>query len=229
MLQPEVESSTITTATFSQVALPQWQDAAWEDYLYWRDRERSQLQSQLRLFFHQNRLLVKDMGWEGISHAQVKDLFILLMGLWFMAHPERSAQSMSGCLLERHGMQAAAPDLLLYVGADYPQWSPGEPRRINLEQWRSPDLVGEIADTTLATDLDEMKQLYAALGIGEYWVIDVLGRRVMLFTLGEDGKYRQCEVSQVLTGVTADLLERTLAQLGQGTNISAANWFMQQI
>jgi Uma2 family endonuclease len=81
------------------------------------------------------------------------------------------------------------------------------------------DLVGEIADTMLATDLDEMKQLYAAIGVGEYWVIDTLGRRVMLFGLEADGKYRQCAVSRVLVGVTADLLEQTLGQLAQGTNI----------
>ncbi len=92
-----------------------------------------------------------------------------------------------------------------------------------------PDLVGEIADTTLASDLDEMKQLYAALGIGEYWVVDVQGVRVLMFRLGADGKYRQCGISQVLAGVTTGLLEATLGQFGQGTNISAANWFMQQV
>jgi Uma2 family endonuclease len=166
---------------------------------------------------------------EGISHSQVKDLFILLMGLRFMAHPEQAAQSMSGCLIEQVGSQAAAPDLMLYVGEGCPQWALGEPRRVDLGKWRVPDLVGEIADTTLATDLDEMKQLYAALGIGEYWVIDVQGRRVMIFGLGEDGKYRQCAVSQVLAGVTTGLLEETLGRLALGTNISAANWFMQQV
>jgi Uma2 family endonuclease len=157
---------------------------------------------------------------EGISHSQVKDLFILLMGLWFMAHPEQAAQSMSGCLIEQVGSQAAAPDLMLYVGEGCPQWALGEPRRVDLGKWRVPDLVGEVA---------EMKQLYAAIGIGEYWVIDVQGRRVMIFGLGEDGKYRQCAVSQVLAGVTTGLLEETLGRLAQGTNISAASWFMQQV
>jgi Uma2 family endonuclease len=208
-----------------QTTLPQWQVASWEDYVRLRDGG----DDGQRLFFHENGLLVKDMGWEGISHSQVKDLFILLMGLWFMAHPEQSAQSMSGCLMERSGMQAAAPGLMLYVGEGCPQWEPGEPRRVDLDQWRVPDLVGEIADTTLATDLDEMKQLYAALGIGEYWVVDVQGLRVLMFRLGADGKYRECGVSRVLVGVTTGLLEETLGQFGQGTNISAANWFMQQV
>ncbi|WP_264327997.1 Uma2 family endonuclease [Romeriopsis navalis] len=171
---------TAALPVLTQTKLPQWKTASWEDYKRLRDEEEAH-----RLFFHAGWLLVKDMGWEGISHAQIKDLFIMLMGLWFIAHPEPTAQSMSGCLIEQSGMQAAAPDLMLYVGEGCPQWKTGEQRRVDLNKWRVPDLVGEIADTTLATDLDEMKQLYAALGIREYWVIDVQGRRVMIFGLGE--------------------------------------------
>ncbi|MCX5933296.1 MAG: Uma2 family endonuclease [Pseudanabaena sp. LacPavin_0818_WC45_MAG_42_6] len=60
----------------------------------------------------------------------------------------------------------------MYVGDDAPAWQSGQSRFIDLEQWRSPDLVGEISDTTLAIDLDEKKRLYADLGISEYWVYD---------------------------------------------------------
>jgi hypothetical protein len=70
--------------------------------------------------------------------------------------------------LEKPGTQACAPDLVLYVGVDFPIWQPGEPRRIDLNQWRVPNLVGEISDTNLANDLDQQKHLYAALGIPEY-------------------------------------------------------------
>jgi Uma2 family endonuclease len=47
----------------------------------------------------------------------------------------------------------------------------GESRFIDLDRWRVPDLVAEVSDTTLASDLDEKKQLYVALGIPEYWVV----------------------------------------------------------
>ncbi len=71
-------------------------------------------------------------------------------------------------------MGAGAPDKVLYIGGDFHQWQKGEPRRINLNQSRVPDLVGEIADTTLTSDLDEKKRLYAALQIP-----DVLGSRYL--------------------------------------------------
>jgi len=117
----------------------------------------------------------------------------------------------------------------LYIGEGVPQWQEGEPRRINLTKWRVPYLVGEIADTTLATDLDEKKQLYAELQIPEYWVINVRGRQVMAFRLQENGKYQQCTHSVALAGLPIALLDRTLSRLSEETNISAALWFSQQI
>jgi Uma2 family endonuclease len=210
-----------------KIALPSpWQPATWEDYARYRDDPA--MPERLRLFFHDGYLKVNAMGWEGISHAQVKDLFVMLLAFWFVQHPEPVAQSMGGCLMEKPKLQAAAPDLVLYVGEGAPTWTKGEPRCIDLAKWRVPDLVGEVSDTTLASDLDEMKQLYAALGIPEYWVINVQGKQVLAFRL-IDGKYQQCETSIALPGLPIDLLEQTLDQLAQGTNISAANWFMQAI
>ena len=205
---------------------PQWHPATWEDYLSYRDAAASQ---RLKLFFNQGYLFVDDMGWEGINHAKVSDLFILLLGFWFMQQPEQVAESLGRCLLEKSNQRAASPDLVLYIGTGTPQWQQGEPRRIDLEQWRSPDLVGEISDTTLSTDLDEKKQLYAALGIPEYWVIDVWGQRVLAFCLQDHGAYQQCTHSVALAGLPIELLTQTLARLNQGTNISAAHWFAQQI
>ncbi len=123
---------------------------------------------------------------------------------------------------------AASPDIVLYIGEGIPQWHQGEPRRIDLNQWRVPDLVGEVSDTTLATDLDENKQLYAELEIPEYWVIDVQGKRVFAFRLQED-RYQQCTYSLALDKLPISLIEQTLERLSEGTNISAASWFAQQI
>ena len=108
-----------------------------------------------------------------------------------------------------------------------PQWLLGEPRRVNLDKWRVPDLVAEISDTTLAIDLDEKKQLYLALGIPEYWVIDVKGKQVLAFRL-IDGKYQQIDESVALSGLPIDLLEKTLDR-SDNDNGNAALWFASQI
>ncbi len=214
---------TIPTAN----STPQWQPATWADYERSRD---GMVEGAGRLFFNQGYLWV-DMGGEGINHARFNDLITLVFFIWFSQKaPEQIFDSMSGCLLEKLGYQAASPDKVLYLGSDAPRWRKKEPRSINLDQWRVPDLVAEVADTTLASDLDEKKQLYAALGIAEYWVVDVKGQRVLAFWLDEVGRYREIDVSIALTGLPIELLTQTLAQLSQGmSNSKAAQWFGTQI
>ena len=193
--------------------LGQWQSATWQEYVWYRNTLES---DRFRLFFYEGSLLITDMGWEGIDHATICDLFTLVFGFWFSAHPQQTASSLGRCLLERSNQTAGAPDLVLYLGENYPRWQPGEPRRIDLNQWRVPDLVGEISDTTLAIDLDEKKHLYEALGIPEYWVVDVRGQRVFAFLLQADGKYQPCE---------------TISGAGRSANFSAGTkrWFVYKL
>lgn len=215
-----------TPTTQNQTSFVEWQRATWQDYIDSRDNLAP---DQYRLFFHQGYLLITEMGWEGINHATICDLFTIILGFWFSLHPEQVASSIGRCLLEKGQNTAGAPDLVLYLGDDYPRWQAGQPRRVDLNRWRAPDLVGEISDTTLASDLDEKKQLYAALGIPEYWVIDVRGSRVFAFMLQDDGKYQLTKISEALKGLPVELLEQTIAKLETDSNISAAQWFNQQV
>lgn len=45
----------------------------------------------------------------------------------------------------------------------------------------SAELVVEIADTTLTADTTEMAELYATANIADYWVVDVDGRRLLVY------------------------------------------------
>ena len=122
-----------------------------------------------------------------------------------------------------------APDIVLYIGDDAPTWKTGQPRFIDLNKCRSPNLVGEISDTTLAIDLDAKKRMYAELGISEYWVIDMSVSGMFAFRLDEGAAYQECAVSQVSPNLAIALLEETLEQLTTKTNPEAAIWFSQQI
>jgi len=168
------------------------------------------------------------MGSEGINHASISDLFPILFFIWFRKVGQ-PFKSYGRCLIEKVNHRAASPDQVIYIGKDYPQWREGEPRRINLDEWRVPDLVGEVSDTTLATDLDEKKQLYSGLGVPEYWVVDVEGGRVLAFQLHQDGRYQQSVHSRALKGLPIGLLEETIRLLTQSTTDSAASWFAEQI
>lgn len=100
---------------------------------------------------------------------------------------------------------------------------------MNLRQWRAQDLVCEVGDTTLAMDLDEKKQIYAALEIPEYWVIDVRAARVMVFQLSPEGLYEQTLESIVLAGLEIALVERAFGRLATESNGTVAQWFARQL
>lgn len=207
--------------------ISRWRSATWADYQAYRDTPTPNDRS--RLFFNDGYLLVEDMSSEGIEHAGFCDLFTMILFVWFSRLPGQTFASLGRCLMEKSGLQASAPDLVVYLGEDYPKWEVGEKRRIDLTQVRVPDLVGEISDTTLASDLDEKKRLYAALAIPEYWVIDVQARRIFIFLLQEDGLYQEVDLSQALAGLTRNLIEQMLARTRVESNGSVAMWFAQQI
>lgn len=206
-------------------SLRQWQSATWEDYAVLRD---ASIPETIKLAFNQGALWA-DMGGEGINHASVSDLFTMLFGFWASQHPEKRYNSFGRCLLEKPKTHACAPDLVLYVGDSLFQTQKAGRQRIDLSQWRVPRLVGEISDTTLASDLDEQKHLYAALGIPEYWVIDIRGQRVFAFQLNDRNQYEPCTYSSALTGLPISLLEQTLERLPESTNTAVASWFAYEI
>lgn len=207
---------------------PTWEKATWEEYVQIRDHHEVSDAPRVKLFFHDSELLVDDMGWEGIDHSEVRELILFLLFCLLDQYPQR-ATCLGGCLLDKEGLDAASPDLVLYLGEDYPKYKKGGPRRIDLNRWRVPDLVGEVADTTLASDLDQKKRLYASLGISEYWVISVQDSQVFFFYLNEHSQYERIEVSKTLPKLNKTLLEVCILKLDDMTNMEVARWFQQQL
>jgi Uma2 family endonuclease len=201
------------------------QPATWADYLALTDDPSI---DRIRIFFDEGWMWT-EMGEEGLNHATVSDLFTMIIAFWKARHPEQIIHSLGRCQLEKTGHKACAPDLVIYVDTPPPRWEVGQRRYVNLDVAVLPTLVGEVSDTTLANDLDRKKSLYAALGIPEYWVIDVLGRRILAFLLQPDGTYFECDRSQAFPGLDIALLEQTLERLDREANTDAALWFSQQI
>jgi Uma2 family endonuclease len=215
---------TAIISTSPPVIVKRLDSATWEDYLHHVENTNSHRE---RVFFHLGVMWIEDMGNEGISHVRFNKLFTMLFYCWFSRIAGIKFDLLGGCVIEKPQTQGASTDEVLYIGEGSPQYVEGEPRRVNLNQWHIPDLVVEIADTTLASDLDEKKQLYLALAIPEYWVVDVKGKRVLAFVL-IDGKYRECTESVALRGLPIELLEQTLTRI-DNTNGNAALWFAAQI
>ena len=74
-------------------------------------------------------------------------------------------------------------------------------------------LIGEVADTTLEHDLGRKRQVYAAGGGPEYWVVDLSGHVVRQYWAPGDGSYA-CETAVLFGG---RLSAATLPGLGIDT------------
>lgn len=55
-------------------------------------------------------------------------------------------------------------------------------------------MVAEVSDSSLSFDLTVKAELYARAGIAEYWVVDLVRRRVVVHRAPEDGRYRDVAV-----------------------------------
>jgi len=58
---------------------------------------------------------------------------------------------------------------------------PGSPRDYLGKHPTTAALVAEVSDTTLTTDITEKAERYATAGIADYWVLDLTGRRLLVF------------------------------------------------
>jgi Uma2 family endonuclease len=71
------------------------------------------------------------------------------------------------------------PDFAVIAGA--PRGNSGHPAMA--------DLVIEVADSSLDFDTNEKRLLYARAGIREYWVVDINGRRLLVYRNPQAGNY----------------------------------------
>jgi len=57
----------------------------------------------------------------------------------------------------------------------------GGPRDFATSHPTTAALVVEVSDTTLAVDMTEKAELYATAGIADYWILDLVGRRLLVY------------------------------------------------
>ena len=94
------------------------------------------------------------------------------------------------------------PDLAVVAGNDQAPFRTRHPRGSDFA------LVVEVSDTTLRNDLTTKRGLYARSGVPQYWVLDLVGRQLIVHRNPNAGRY--AEVLTLASDATVDFEGATL-------------------
>lgn len=130
------------------------------------------------------------------------------------------------CTYRKTGCAEIQPDASYYIGANA-EVVPWEATIIDLDVYPAPDLVIEVAYSSLTDDRGEKRLLYETLGVKEYWIIDVQKVSVLAFAIA-DGGSRRITGSQVLAGLEIGVLEEAFRRSREMNHGKVSAWLLSQ-
>ena len=208
-------------ATTKQLVTNTWAIATWDEFL-------KNLENPAHVKakgYYQNGKYRIEMTPIGNEHSQDHSIINHVVYLYATLR-NILLTGKDNCSYRQVGLKEFQPDLSYYVGnnANAIPWGVGV---VDLNEYPVPDLVIEVANTSLADDLGEKRLLYEDLEIAEYWVVDVQNVKVIAFAIEDNGSKRIAE-SLVLTGLKIEILTAALQRSRTTNHTEVGSWLMQQ-
>lgn len=198
-----------------------WVNATWKEYLQVSGEPTHE---KTKGYYHNGRMRL-EMSPLGNPHS--RDHFIVLAAIALFASIRGiDLDGHDNCTYRKTGYEEAQPDASFYVGSNA-EVVPWETTIIDLDTYPAPDLVIEVAYSSLADDKGEKRLLYESLGVREYWIIDVQKVEIIAFEIANRGS-RRIDQSQVLPGLAIALLEEALRRSRQTNHGKVSAWLLSQ-
>ena len=124
------------------------------------------------------------------------------------------------------GIQDCQPDVAYYL-RERAQSIPTGTGIVKIDLYPAPDLVIEIAKTSLLDDLGTKRSLYEDLGVAEYWVVDVQNAQIIAYAMADQGSKRIRE-SKVFPGLVIAILEEALCRSCEMSQSEVGAWLLNQ-
>ncbi|MEM1167971.1 MAG: Uma2 family endonuclease [Cyanobacteria bacterium P01_H01_bin.35] len=190
-----------------QIKIPTdtWVLATWEEYL---QSIENPIYAKAKSYYYQGKLRI-EMSPVSHDHASDNSLINIAISVFCSLKNIRN-KSLINCSYRKIGTQEVQPDISYYIG-DNTNIIPRGTSVVDLDTYPSPDLVIEIANTSLADDKGEKRLIYEDLKVKEYWVVDVKNVDIIAFAMVDNGSKRITE-SQVLPGLVINVLKEALQQ-----------------
>jgi Uma2 family endonuclease len=198
-----------------------WVNATWDEYI---KAISEPAYEKARGYYYNGRMRL-EMSALGNPHS--RDHFIVIAAIALFASTRNiDLDGHDNCSYRKKGYEEAQPDVSFYVGAnaEIVSW---DATIIDLDTYPPPDLVIEVAYSSLADDKGEKRLLYESLGVREYWIIDVQNVQVIAFEIENRGS-RRIEQSQVLPGLSIAVLEEAFRRSRQMNHGKVSAWLLSQ-
>ncbi|MEH2095228.1 Uma2 family endonuclease [Nostoc sp.] len=207
--------------TQTQLPTDTWIHASWDEYV---EAIANLLNEKAKSYYYKGHMRL-EMAPVSFDHGKDHVVIIFAVTL-FAALKGILATGLDTTTFRKTGVQDCQPDVAYYL-RERAQTIPAGAGIVNLDRYPAPDLVIEIAKTSLLDDLGTKRSLYEELGVAEYWVVDVQNAQIIAYAMAEQGSKRIQE-SQVLPGLAMSILEEALHRSREINQSEVGAWLLSQ-
>ncbi|MEH1867357.1 MAG: Uma2 family endonuclease [Nostoc sp.] len=205
----------------TQLPTDTWIYTSWQDY---EQIVANLLKEKVKSYYYKGHMRL-EMAPVSFDHGKDHVVIIFAVTL-FAALKGILATGLDTTTFRKTGVQDSQPDVAYYL-REHAQTIPAGTGIVNLDRYPAPDLVIEIAKTSLLDDLGTKRSLYEDLGVAEYWVVDVKNSQIIAYAIADQGSKRIQE-SQVLPGLTIAILEEALRCSREINQSQVGAWLLSQ-
>ena len=198
-----------------------WIVASWDEYIRAIEDPNSE---QAKGYYYKGHMRVEMLP---VSFDHGKDHVVIIFAVnLFTALKGIPATGLDTTTLRKTGVRECQPDVSYYIGSRA-QAIPSGTGIVDLDRYPAPNLVIEIAKTSLLDDVGTKRALYEELGVSEYWVVDVQNAQILAYAMSNQGSQR-IQVSQVLSGLALAVLEEALRRSRETDQSQVGAWLLTQ-
>ena len=207
--------------TQTQLPTDTWVVATWNEYI---QAIENPAYEKAKGYYHNGQLRI-EMTPIGPDHSRNSTIIIVAVNLFGIVKGI-ALNGLDKCSYRKTGVRECQPDASYYI-AERAQLVPQGSAVVDLDRYLPPDLVIEVANTSLSDDLGPKRLLYEELDVAEYWVVDVQNAQLMAFAVAGGGS-RRITSSQILPGLAMSLLEEALQRSREVDQTQVGAWLLQQ-
>ncbi|GGA53940.1 Uma2 family endonuclease [Okeania sp. KiyG1] len=198
-----------------------WVIATWDEFIEMTENPAYQ---KAKCYYHNEYIRIETIPI-GPNHSRDNATILFAINL-FCTIKSLAFNSLDNCSYRMVGVRECQPDISYYIG-ERAKLAPKGTAITNLGTTPPPDLVIEIADSTLADDIGQKRLLYEEIQVAEYWVVDVQKAEIIAFAIIDNNGSKRIKESLVLSGLNIAILETALSRSRTEDQAQVGSWLLE--